>query len=139
MADIDDSRWRCVPNAYRLVRSSKGVEACPHVALRSKPWQRNQRPGPSTGIPSQLSSRGARTTFEALPGYRLKLDLKALNRCSYTFGRNAEELSRHVGQFLLSRTTLARELSDEYVNELVRLLHNYLTSITTLIDAERSS
>jgi hypothetical protein len=75
--------------------------------------------------------------LEALPGYRLKVDLEALNRCSYTFGRNAEELAGHVGQFLLSQTTLARELSNEYVNELVRLLHNYLTSVTSLIDAQR--
>jgi hypothetical protein len=31
----------------------------------------------------------------------------------------------------------ARELSDAYVNELVRLLHNYLASVTSSIDAQR--
>jgi hypothetical protein len=75
--------------------------------------------------------------LHALAGYRLKVDLEALNRCSYTFGRNAEELSNHVGRFLGSHTASAHELSDEYVNELVRLLHNYLTSVTSLIDAQR--
>jgi hypothetical protein len=75
--------------------------------------------------------------LEALPGYRLKVDLEALNRCSYTFSRNAQELSQHVERFLLSHTTSAQELSDDYVNELVRLLHNYLTSVTSLIDAQR--
>jgi hypothetical protein len=27
------------------------------------------------------------------PGYQLKVDLEALNRCSYTFSRNAQELT----------------------------------------------
>jgi hypothetical protein len=75
--------------------------------------------------------------LEALPGARLKEDLEALNRCSYTFGRNAQELADHVERFLASSTLHARELSDDYVNELVRLLHNYLTSVTSLIDAQR--
>jgi hypothetical protein len=71
-----------------------------------------------------------KTHLEALPGYRLKVDLEALNRCSYTFGRNAQELSNHIGRFLRSQTTSAQELSDEHVDELVRLLHHYLTSVT---------
>lgn len=75
--------------------------------------------------------------LESLPGFRLKSDLEALNRCSYTFSRNAEELTNHVDRFLHTPSTTARELSDSYVNELVRLLHNYLTSVTSLIDAQR--
>jgi hypothetical protein len=75
--------------------------------------------------------------LEALPGFRLKEDLEALNRCSYTFGRNAQELAEHVGRFLTSPTLNAQELTDDYVNELVRRLHNYLTSVTSLIDAQR--
>jgi len=54
-----------------------------------------------------------------------------------TFSRNAQELTNHVGRFLYSPTTSAKELSDDYVNELVRLLHNYLTAVTSLIDAQR--
>ncbi|KUI27213.1 hypothetical protein AU196_01365 [Mycobacterium sp. IS-1742] len=75
--------------------------------------------------------------LKALPGYRLNEDLEALNRCSYTFSRNAQQLTEHVGTFLKSPTMWAREVSDDYVNELVRLLHNYLTSVTSLIDAQR--
>jgi hypothetical protein len=78
-----------------------------------------------------------RTAYlEALPGARLKEDLDALNRCSYTFGRNAQELADHIGKFLQSSLS-AQEVSDDYVNELVRLLHNYLTSVTSMIDAQR--
>lgn len=84
---------------------------------------------------AELGRRKAQ--LEALPGYRLKVDLEALNRCSYTFSQNAKELTTHVGRFLRSHTTSAQELSDEYVNELVRRLHNYLTSVTSLIDAQR--
>lgn len=86
-------------------------------------------------ITAELQRRKA--YLEALPGARLKEDLDALNRCSYTFGQNAQELADHVGRFLGSATLNARELSDDYVNELVRLLHNYLASVTSLIDAQR--
>ena len=70
--------------------------------------------------------------LEALPGFRLKEDFEALNRCSYTFGRNAQELTEHVGRFLASPTLNAQELTDDYVNELVRLLHNYLTRMWSI-------
>jgi hypothetical protein len=86
-------------------------------------------------ITAEMTRR--RTQLESLRGYQLKVDLEALNRCSYTFSRNAQELTHHVGHFLRSATTSATDLSDIYVNELVRLLHNYLTSVTSLIDAQR--
>jgi hypothetical protein len=86
-------------------------------------------------ITAEMDRRKAH--LEALPGFRLKEDLEALNRCSYTFGRNAQELAEHVGRFLASPTQNAQELTDDYVNELVRLLQNYLTSVTSLIDAQR--
>jgi hypothetical protein len=86
-------------------------------------------------ITAELERRKA--YLETLPGARLKEDLEALSRCSYTFGQNAQELANHVKKFLGSATLHARELSDDYVNELVRLLHNYLASVTSLIDAQR--
>lgn len=86
-------------------------------------------------ITAEMARR--RTQLESLRGYQLKVDLEALNRCSYTFSQNARELRNHVGRFLRSATTSATDLSDAYVNELVRLLHNYLTSVTSLIDAQR--
>jgi hypothetical protein len=74
--------------------------------------------------------------LEALPAWQLREDLEALQRSFYTFNTNADELATHVGQFL-SSSEIAREISDDYVNELVRRLHNYLTSVTSLIDSQR--
>ena len=74
--------------------------------------------------------------IEALPGARFKEDLEALNRASYVFGTNGQELADHVRRFVDSPLNV-RSLNDEYVNELVRLLHNYLTSVSSLIDAQR--
>lgn len=74
--------------------------------------------------------------IEALQGAQLKEDLEALKRCFYTFNTNAQELADHVGQFVLW-TQNAQEVPDDYVDELVRYLHNYLTSVTSLIEAQR--
>ncbi|MFL0295156.1 hypothetical protein ACJH6J_29640 [Mycobacterium sp. SMC-18] len=74
--------------------------------------------------------------LEALPGFQLKEDLEALQRCLHVFSRNAADLAGHVSQFLTS-PQIAKEISEEYVNELVRLLHNYLTSVTSVIDSQR--
>lgn len=73
---------------------------------------------------------------EALPGTRLKEDLEALNRASYVFGTNGQELADHVTRFVESSQHV-HNLTDDYANELVRLLHNYLTSVSSLIDAQR--
>jgi hypothetical protein len=77
-----------------------------------------------------------RAHLEALPAWQLWEDLEALNRCFYIFNKNAKELADQVGRFLNS-SQLSQELSDDYVNELVRLLHNYLTSVTSLVDFQR--
>lgn len=74
--------------------------------------------------------------LEALPAWQLKEDLDALQRCVYVFNTNAKELAAHVGRFL-SSSQFSRDLPESYVNELVRLLHNYLTSVTSLIDSQR--
>ncbi|QTI67478.1 hypothetical protein [Gordonia polyisoprenivorans] len=74
--------------------------------------------------------------IEALPGARFKEDLEALNRASYVFGTNGQELAAHVWRFVNSQMNV-QNLDDQYVNELVRLLHNYLTSVSSLIDAQR--
>lgn len=52
------------------------------------------------------------------------------------FNTNATELAAHVGEFLHS-SQFSRDVSEEYVNDLVRLLHNYLTSVTSLVDSQR--
>jgi hypothetical protein len=77
-----------------------------------------------------------RAHLESLLGFTLKEDLEALKRCLYVFTTNANHLAMHVGNFLNS-SQLSQDISDDYVNELVRLLHNYLTSVTSLVDSQR--
>ncbi|MGE5694559.1 MAG: hypothetical protein ACM4D3_04785 [Candidatus Sericytochromatia bacterium] len=49
---------------------------------------------------------------------------------------NANELATHIREFLNSHH-IAREVPEDYVNELVRRLHNYLTSVTSLVESRR--
>ncbi len=72
----------------------------------------------------------------AMPGFQLKVDLEALGRAGHVLYKNADELSRHAGLFLQGRR-FVHTMTDEYENELVRFLHNYLTSVYTLIEAQR--
>jgi hypothetical protein len=74
--------------------------------------------------------------LEALTAFQLKEDLEALRRCLYTFTTNANELATHIGEFLISHH-LARDVPEHYVDELVRRLHNYLTSVSSLVDSQR--
>ncbi len=74
--------------------------------------------------------------LEAMPGFRLRDDLDALRRAGHVMSKNADELNRHAAKFL-QRRMMARDTTDEYADELVRYLHNYLTSVTSLIDSQR--
>ena len=89
---------------------------------------------PRSAFGEEMDKRTAH--LEALPASQLREDLEALERSVHIFNTNATELATHVGRFLAS-TQLSQQLSDHYVNELVRLLHNYLTSVTSLIDSQR--
>ncbi|KRD19893.1 hypothetical protein ASE48_22535 [Mycobacterium sp. Root265] len=51
--------------------------------------------------------------------------------------RNAQELSGHAAEFLTGRRGFSRDTTDEFEKELVRYLHNYLTSVYSLIEAQR--
>jgi hypothetical protein len=75
--------------------------------------------------------------LEAMPGFRLNGDLAALGRAGHVMYKNAEELSRHGDQFLRSRRHFSQDVDDEFEKELVRFLHNYLTSVYSLIEAQR--
>jgi hypothetical protein len=75
--------------------------------------------------------------LEAMPGFRLNGDLAALGRSGHVMYKNAEELSRHADQYLRSRSHFSRDVDDEFEKELVRFLHNYLTSVYSLIEAQR--
>lgn len=74
--------------------------------------------------------------LHAMPGFRLKNDIDSLRRAGHVMSKNADELNRHAAKFL-QRRMMARDTTDEYADELVRYLHNYLTSVTSLIDSQR--
>jgi hypothetical protein len=74
--------------------------------------------------------------IEATLAHQVKEDLEALGRCLYTFRTNANELATHIADFLESHH-IARNVPEDYVNELVRRLHNYLKSVTSLVDSQR--
>jgi hypothetical protein len=83
---------------------------------------------------AEFDKRKARLV--AMPGFQIKVDLEALSRAGHVMYKNAEELRRHAEKFLQGRK-LASDVPDEYEKELVRFLHNYLTSIYSLIEAQR--
>src|SRR6476659_9570210 len=69
----------------------------------------------------------------AMPGFHLKVDLEGLGRAGRVNYKNQQELVRHAGLFLNSGRHY-NTMTDEYEDELVRFLHNYLTSVTSLRD-----
>lgn len=85
-------------------------------------------------IQEELERREIHLT--ALPGERLRVDMEALQRGLYIFGRNQIELSKHIARFVKSQTD-APNVTSEYLNELVRLLHNFLTSVSSYVDSQR--
>lgn len=86
--------------------------------------------------PWSIEDRKRRDHIEKLPGTRLKKSLDGLNQSSYIFNANTEFLTQHIVQFTQS-DLIVDELSEEYSLELVRHLHNYLASVSTLIDQQR--
>jgi hypothetical protein len=87
--------------------------------------------------PTSIELDRRKAELEAMPGYQLKLDLEALGRAGHVMHRNAQELSRHATEYLTGRRGFSRDVGDEFENELVRYLHNYLTSVFSLIEAQR--
>lgn len=87
--------------------------------------------------PTLMEADRRKAELEALPGFQLKLDLEALGRSGHVMYKNAEELSRHATEYLTGRHGFSRDIGDEFEKELVRYLHNYLTSVYSLIEAQR--
>ena len=87
--------------------------------------------------PTSIENDRRKAELEALPGFQLKLDVDALGRAGHVMHRNAEELSGHATEFLTGRRGFSQDTTDEFQNELVRYLHNYLTSVYSLIEAQR--
>ncbi|WP_078321954.1 hypothetical protein [Mycobacteroides chelonae] len=76
------------------------------------------------------------THLTALLGERLRVDMEALKRGLHIFGRNQIELSKHIARFVESQTD-APNVTSEYLNELVRLLHNFITSVYSYVESTR--
>jgi len=72
----------------------------------------------------------------AMAGFEFKVDLEALGRAGHVLVKNADDLVSHPRVFLHGRRYVPH-VSDEYENELVRFLHNYLTAVYSLIEAQR--
>lgn len=87
--------------------------------------------------PTLMEADRRKAELEALPGFQLKLDLEALGRSGHVMYKNAEELSRHATDYLTGRHGFSRDVGDEFEKELVRHLHNYLTSVYSLIESQR--
>jgi hypothetical protein len=73
-----------------------------------------------------------------LPGKEHHERLEALNRVSRLFSTNGTELSNHIGTFVGTGRHVD-ELPDEFEHEAVRLFHNYIASVATLRDVQRST
>jgi hypothetical protein len=73
----------------------------------------------------------------ALPGKVPAEWFDSLNRASTVFSGNSLELVRHLSRFVGTMMHV-RELPDDFDVEANRLLHNYLASLATLRDVQRT-
>src|ERR1700761_8962980 len=95
-----------------------------------------QLDGESWTNPLTIEIDKRKAELVAMPGFQLKLDLEALGRAGHVMYKNAGELSRYATQFLTGRR-YSPDVDDDFEKELVRFLHNYLTSVYSLIEAQR--
>lgn len=95
-------------------------------------------PAPDESWTNPLTAELQRRKDElmAMPGFELKMDLHGLERAGRVIWRNAEELTTFAEKFLRGGRHV-REMPDDYEHELVRMLHNYLTSVSSLIESQR--
>jgi hypothetical protein len=81
--------------------------------------------------------RAREAHLAALPGKVPAEWFDSLNRASQVFSGNSLELVRHLSRFVGTMRHV-RELPDDFDVEANRLLHNYLASLATLRDVQRS-
>ncbi|GAA1072930.1 hypothetical protein [Tsukamurella spumae] len=74
----------------------------------------------------------------ALPGRAHFEMFDSLNRVSRLFSANGNELANHIGQFV-GNPMHVNDLPDEFEHEAVRYFHNYIASVATLRDVQRST
>lgn len=98
----------------------------------------SEQPADGTSWTNPLTAEieARKAALMAMPGFQLEVDLEALGRAGHIMYRNAEELSRHATGYLTGRR-YSQDVGDEFENELVRYLHNYLTSVYSLIESQR--
>ena len=87
-----------------------------------------------TPFGQELDRRNAH--LDALPGRIYRDWFESLNRASQVFSGNSSELQRHLTQFV-GTPKFVSELPDDFAQEAVRLLHNYLAALSTLRDVQR--
>lgn len=73
-----------------------------------------------------------------LPGKLHHERFEALNRASRLFSTNGTELSHHIAKFVGTMEHV-NDLPDDFENEAVRLFHNYIASVATLRDMQRTT
>ncbi|MFD0359906.1 hypothetical protein ACFQZZ_00365 [Nocardia sp. GCM10030253] len=76
--------------------------------------------------------------LEQLPGKHHHERFEALNRTSRLFSVNGVELSNHIAKFV-GTFRHVDDLPEEFEHEAVRLFHNYIASVATLRDVQRST
>lgn len=78
-----------------------------------------------------------RELIEASTGYESGRHREALSRAFRVFSENLGELKLHVKKFV-DTEEMPDSLGEKYESELVRLFHNFLASIGTLRDVQRT-
>lgn len=73
-----------------------------------------------------------------LPGKLHHERFEALNRASRLFSTNGVELNNHIARFVGTMEHV-RDLPDDFEHEAVRLFHNYIASVATLRDIQRTT
>ncbi|WP_147378909.1 hypothetical protein [Mycobacteroides abscessus] len=76
--------------------------------------------------------------LDGLPGKLHHERFEVLNRASRLFSSNGVELSNHIGRFV-GTTEYSSNLPDEFEHEAVRFFHNYIASVATLRDMQRTT
>ncbi len=88
----------------------------------------------TTSFGQEFDRRNAH--LDALPGRIYRDWFDSLNRASKVFSGNSGELEQHLTRFV-GTPKFVSELPDEFAETAARLLHNYLTALSTLRDVQR--
>lgn len=86
-------------------------------------------------------ARALEDKIESHPGYNALKRISALSCMHYIYKNNFEDFERHLDQFLIGENALSlqrnKDHADRQLLEAVRLLHNLLAGIKSLVENER--